>query len=92
MATHRMSKSAEYLAYEKALPKPALGADTDPMASREIKHAVLECTCGRCGKVWIAKIHRSDAGKLANLFPVACPRCKNLYWNRPRVRAKRKPK
>ena len=57
--------------------------------TRHLDHAVLECTCGRCGHVWIAKVIRTDTGKVENLFPVACPRCKSLYWNRPRVRASR---
>ncbi|MEM3122276.1 MAG: hypothetical protein QXH60_02435 [Candidatus Pacearchaeota archaeon] len=43
------------------------------MAKKEIK--VYECKCERCGHEWIPR----KGG-----YPILCPKCKSLYWNKPR--------
>lgn len=55
------------------------------MTAQLLTHEVMECECERCRHVWVAHIVRID-GKLMNLEPVACARCKTRYWNRPRIR------
>ncbi|HZQ92454.1 MAG TPA: hypothetical protein VFA60_11720 [Terriglobales bacterium] len=39
---------------------------------------VMGYRCERCGGEWIPKDPASDKE------PVACPKCKSPYWNRPR--------
>ena len=34
--------------------------------------------CEKCGHIWISKKFDKD-----NL-PIACAKCKNAYWNRPK--------
>lgn len=51
------------------------GAMTEPMR----KITALECTCLRCGHVWVA---RGEA-------PVRCAGCGSVYWSRPRRTPKR---
>src|SRR5215472_15946629 len=38
----------------------------------------LRLECNRCGASWL---RRTEA------LPRQCPRCKTVYWNKPRVRA-----
>lgn len=45
-----------------------------------VTREVLECTCERCGNVWI-----SESLKV----PVRCAKCRDPNWNKPRVRSKR---
>ncbi len=40
------------------------------------KVTVLECTCERCGHVWVAE----------NKPPQACSKCRSTLWDKPRVR------
>jgi len=37
--------------------------------------------CNRCGNEWIPRI---------TTVPKKCPKCTSPYWNKPRVRAKRR--
>jgi hypothetical protein len=57
------------------------------MAVKTIKLNVLECTCERCGNVWVTK-PTLEKGKWVCIMPVACAQCKSAYWNRPRKEAK----
>jgi hypothetical protein len=50
---------------------------------KRIKVEVLECTCLRCGHVWVPPL-RNEEGKWVCDQPRACARCKNFYWDRPR--------
>lgn len=40
--------------------------------------------CEKCGHVWISQKFDKD-----NL-PIACAKCKNPYWNRPKESVKKK--
>jgi len=75
-----------------ALLKRISKRDNRHVATRLIDHQVLEATCDRCGNVWLAGILRQENGKLRNLDPLSCPRCKSRYWNRPRVRKPKRKK
>lgn len=39
---------------------------------------VNQCTCERCGYVWISEI-----------IPVRCAKCRDPAWSQPRIRSKR---
>jgi len=54
------------------------------MATKILKLRVEECTCERCGHVWLAQLVKNEKGRWAAVKPVACAKCKNPYWNRPR--------
>lgn len=47
------------------------------MTIAAVKVKAMRCTCGRCGKSWIARFNR---------IPLKCIGCKSPYWNRDRVR------
>lgn len=36
--------------------------------------------CSRCNHEWITRIETP---------PVSCPKCKSIYWNKPRVRVRK---
>jgi len=55
------------------------------MSVKTITAECLECTCERCGHVWIATPRQNASGKWVNLKPVACAKCKSAYWDRPRL-------
>jgi predicted Zn-ribbon and HTH transcriptional regulator len=44
------------------------------MTEEKVKIEVIQCTCARCGHVWIAK----------QPHPTCCAKCKSAYWNKPR--------
>lgn len=46
-----------------------------PYCKHEFEIPKLKCT--RCGHEWIPR---------GNKLPTICPKCKNPYWNRQRVR------
>ncbi len=50
---------------------------------RTVKIEATECTCERCGTVWIPKPVR-QGNKWITPLPVACTNCKQSYWNRPK--------
>jgi hypothetical protein len=50
---------------------------------RTVKIDALECTCERCGNVWIPRPVQ-DGNKWTTPTPIACAACKSPYWNRPR--------
>lgn len=49
------------------------------MAASKITIKAHQCQCERCGHCW-----RTKTDKL----PKFCPKCKTIYWNRPRRKAK----
>jgi len=53
------------------------------MAVRVVKIDANECTCERCGAVWIAKPVK-EGSKWVTPMPIGCSTCKSPYWNRPR--------
>jgi hypothetical protein len=42
-----------------------------------------ECTCERCGAVWIPR-PVLQGSEWITLIPIACSMCKSSYWNRPK--------
>jgi hypothetical protein len=38
--------------------------------------------CEKCGHIWISRMYTKDDP------PVTCAKCKNPYWNRPKVSKK----
>jgi predicted nucleic acid-binding Zn ribbon protein len=36
--------------------------------------------CEKCGHIWISRMYTKDDP------PVTCAKCKNPYWNRPKVK------
>jgi len=50
---------------------------------RLIKVEVWDCTCERCGYRW-----QSASKEL----PLCCARCKNVRWDKERVRLPKEPK
>ena len=59
------------------------------MAMRVVKIEANECTCERCGAVWIAKPVQQN-GEWVTPVPVACTICKTAYWNRPKEKKNEK--
>ncbi len=45
------------------------------MSAKKIETIKYECTCERCGNVWLTR---------GNQLPKVCPRCKQTAWNKPR--------
>lgn len=53
------------------------------MAMREIQVTVKECTCERCGAMWIARLTQDEKGNWVSETPISCTKCKIPRWNRP---------
>jgi DNA-directed RNA polymerase subunit M/transcription elongation factor TFIIS len=53
------------------------------------KTETIICLCERCGHEWAPSYYRNDPNSLITP-PIICPKCKNPYWNLPRVRLKKK--
>jgi hypothetical protein len=59
------------------------------MSVRIVKIEANECTCERCGAKWIPR-PVFEKGKWITPLSIACPSCKQSYWNRPRKDSKEK--
>jgi hypothetical protein len=51
------------------------------MSIRNLKIDAVECTCERCGAVWMPKPIR-EGKTWATPLPIACTSCKSPYWNK----------
>lgn len=52
-------------------------------AIKRMKLEILECTCLRCGHVWVPPLRNVDGSKWVCEKPRACSKCKSFYWDRP---------
>jgi DNA-directed RNA polymerase subunit M/transcription elongation factor TFIIS len=55
------------------------------MPIKRVQIEVDECTCERCGNVWLAELRQDARGNWAASTPLVCSKCKSAYWNRPRL-------
>ena len=54
----------------------------DTIHTSVISVPVYECL--RCGHSWPSRFYMTNG--VADKVPKICPKCKSLFWNKPRVR------